>query len=112
MDIKKLFLDNPRRRKVYLRRNDVEVGFTEIELSPTINADGSCSPNAPVRIYDTSGKWSDPNFHFDRSVGLPAIREKWIDDMGVEVVGQSPSDEKVPFNPRKIKRLTGGQTQM
>ncbi len=112
MDIKKLFLDNPRRRKVYLRRNDVEVGFTEIELSPTINADGSCSPNAPVRIYDTSGKWSDPNFHFDRSVGLPAIRKKWIDDMGVEVVGQSPSDEKVPFDPRKIKRLTGGQTQM
>ncbi len=112
MDIKKLFLDNPRRRKVYVSGNNVEVGFTEIELTSTCNGDGTTTPNAPVRIYDTSGKWSDPSFHFDTSKGLPAIRERWIEDRGIDVIGATVSSEKIPFAPRKIRRLTSGQTQM
>ncbi len=112
MDIKKLFLDNPRRRKVYVSGNNVEVGFTEIELTPTCNGDGTTTPNAPVRIYDTSGKWSDPTFHFDTSKGLPPLREKWIEDRGVDFIGISERTEKIPFPPRKIKSLPVGHTQM
>ncbi|HET7488502.1 MAG TPA: phosphomethylpyrimidine synthase ThiC [Acidimicrobiales bacterium] len=61
------------RSKVYVEGpGGLRVPFTEVALDPS--PDGS--PNAPVRLYDTSGPGSDP------TVGLPALRRPWILDRG------------------------------
>ena len=97
MDTRKLFLDNPSRRRIYAEKNGIKVGFTEIALTPT-RCGGSCRPNPPVRIYDTAGAWADGNFHFDPSKGLPKIREKWIEQRAdTEVVGALGNSDKNPF---------------
>ena len=38
--------------------------------------------NEPVRVYDTSGPWGDPDFHGDVTKGLPPLRAKWIRERG------------------------------
>ena len=38
--------------------------------------------NEPVRVYDTSGPWGDPDFHVDVTQGLPPLRVRWIRDRG------------------------------
>ena len=75
----------PNSRKVYLPgeiHRDVAVPFREISLAPTKSLDGNFQPNEPVRVYDTSGPWGDPDFHGDVEQGLPALREKWIRERG------------------------------
>src|SRR3546814_8667286 len=32
----------------------------------------------PVRVYDTSGPYSDPDVHIDIMAGLPQLRRDWI----------------------------------
>jgi phosphomethylpyrimidine synthase len=54
----------------------------EIELSPTKNFSGELEPNDPVRVYDCSGPWGDPDFEGDSSKGLPALRASWIEKRG------------------------------
>src|SRR6266478_2970022 len=71
----------PNSRRVYITGNehaDVRVPFREISLAPTKDFHGRLESNEPVRVYDTSGPWSDPDFHGDVQQGLPALREKWI----------------------------------
>ncbi|WP_289076810.1 phosphomethylpyrimidine synthase ThiC, partial [uncultured Pseudoalteromonas sp.] len=34
--------------------------------------------NEPLRVYDTSGPYTDPNFELDVRKGLPKFREQWI----------------------------------
>ena len=34
--------------------------------------------NEPVRVYDCSGPWGDPEFDGDVGEGLPALRAEWI----------------------------------
>ncbi|MGI8639039.1 MAG: phosphomethylpyrimidine synthase ThiC, partial [Pyrinomonadaceae bacterium] len=34
--------------------------------------------NPPVRVYDTSGVWTDPDLRCDVREGLPALRRDWI----------------------------------
>ena len=43
---------------------------------------GEIEINEPVRVYDTSGPWGDPDFHGDVTQGLPPLRAKWIRDRG------------------------------
>jgi phosphomethylpyrimidine synthase len=43
---------------------------------------GEMEVNEPVSVYDTSGPWSDPDFHGDVEQGLPPLRAKWIRDRG------------------------------
>src|SRR5205823_222828 len=67
---------------------DIRVPFREISLAPTksisgpIEGSAGASPvilqNEPVRVYDTSGPWGDPDFQGDVTQGLPALRAKWI----------------------------------
>ena len=40
--------------------------------------DGSIEENPPVRVYDTSGPWTDPQQKHDVRDGLPALRREWI----------------------------------
>jgi len=61
---------------------EVRVPMREIELSPTKNFSGELEPNAPIRVYDCSGPWGDPDFEGDSSEGLPALRSFWIEKRG------------------------------
>src|SRR5438874_4413426 len=87
-------------RKVYAAGEihpDVRVPFREISLAPTKTMSGEIEVNEPVRVYDTSGSWGDPDFHGDVEQGLPLLRARWIRDRGdVETVaGRSvaPADD-------------------
>src|SRR5439155_4458861 len=71
--------------KVYVSgtlHKDVSVPFREIALAPTKSVNGKIEVNEPVRVYDTSGPWGDPDFHGDVTQGLPPFRAKWIRDRG------------------------------
>ena len=59
---------------------DVRVPFREIQLTPTKTFNGQTEINDPVRVYDCSGPWGDPNFTGTVEEGLPALRAKWIRD--------------------------------
>src|SRR6266513_3009539 len=61
---------------------DIRVPFREIQLAPTKSMNGEIEVNEPVRVYDTSGPWGDPDFEGDVKQGLPALRAKWIRDRG------------------------------
>ena len=114
MDIKQIFLNNPKRNRVYLENGNVRVGLTEVELTPSRNRKtGALIENQPVRIYDTAGMWADKSFHFDTSKGLPRFREAWLDERACcDVVSTVSPTEKIPFAQRKVRRLNSGQTQM
>ena len=50
----------------------------EIRLSPTKDFQGRMETNEPVRVYDCSGPWGDPEFQGSVEGGLPALRAEWI----------------------------------
>ena len=60
----------------------IRVPFREISLAPTKSINGEIEINEPVRVYDTSGPWGDPDFHGDVTQGLPPLRAKWIRERG------------------------------
>lgn len=57
---------------------DIHVPFREISLAPTKTVSGEVEVNEPIRVYDTSGSWGDPDFYGDVTQGLPPLRAKWI----------------------------------
>ena len=57
---------------------DVQVPMREITLSPTKAFNGRIEENAPVRVYDCSGPWGDPNYTGSVETGLPGLRKAWI----------------------------------
>ncbi|WP_295491868.1 phosphomethylpyrimidine synthase ThiC [Sphingorhabdus sp. EL138] len=67
-------------KKIYVGPR--RVAMREIYLDP------SCD-DAPVRVYDPSGPYTDSDAHIDISMGLPEIRSGWIHERGdVEQVFQ------------------------
>jgi phosphomethylpyrimidine synthase len=70
-------------KKVYIEgsRPDIKVPMREIELSPTTGTFGE-EENRPVRVYDTSGPYTDANYLVDITKGLPALRSTWIHERG------------------------------
>ncbi len=72
----------PGSQKVYQSgkiHKDIRVPFREVALSPTRSHDGKITiPNAPVRLYDTSGPYTDPSVKVDITQGLPLLRRNWI----------------------------------
>jgi phosphomethylpyrimidine synthase len=74
----------PNSRKVYVEgeRAGVKVPFREITQNVTKTFDGRTEENQPVRVYDTSGVWSDPGVHCDVREGLAALRREWITGRG------------------------------
>ena len=75
----------PASTRVYVQGElfpDVKVPMREIELSPTKTMNGGQEANAPVRVYDCSGPWGDPEFAGTSDEGLPTPRAKWIADRG------------------------------
>jgi phosphomethylpyrimidine synthase len=75
----------PNSKKIYLAgtlHKEVRVPMREIELTPTKTFNGAIEANEPVRVYDCSGPWGDPDFKGKVEEGLPAQRAKWIRDRG------------------------------
>jgi phosphomethylpyrimidine synthase len=70
-------------KKVYVTgsRPDIKVPMREIELSPTTGHFGE-EENLPVRVYDTSGPYTDTNYSIDITKGLPALCSSWIQERG------------------------------
>ena len=70
----------PEARKRYLTgsRPDIRVPVREIFQSDTPGQFGG-EQNPPVRVYDTSGPYTDPTHSVDLRRGLPALRSAWID---------------------------------
>jgi phosphomethylpyrimidine synthase len=71
----------PNSQRVYVEGEihpEVRVPFREISLAPTKDFNNQLEPNEPVRVYDTSGPWGDPQFAGDSGQGIPALREEWI----------------------------------
>lgn len=70
-------------KKVYVEgsRPDILVPMREIALSPTTGSFGN-EENAPIRVYDTSGPYTDPAYQVDITKGLPALRNTWIQERG------------------------------
>ena len=67
-------------RKIHV--GPLKVAMREISLEPS-------SGESPVRVYDTSGPYTDPNATIDIAAGLPELRSFWIRARGdVEEVAQ------------------------
>ncbi|MBO2531797.1 hydroxymethylpyrimidine synthase [Planifilum fulgidum] len=83
----------PASKKVYIQgsRPDIRVPMREIRLSPTTGRFGE-RENPPVRVYDTSGPWTDPDVETDVRKGLPPLRRRWIERRGdvEEYEGRQP----------------------
>ncbi|MCZ6875994.1 MAG: hypothetical protein O7G88_21095 [bacterium] len=56
--------------KVFVQGNraDSRVPMWEVTLA---------DPNPPVKRYDTSGPYTDPDYQVDLKKGLPALRRNW-----------------------------------
>lgn len=93
----------PNSRRVYVSgeiNSGVQVPFREVVLSSTKRLNGSES-NAPVRVYECSGPWGDPQFQGEVEFGLPPLRRDWIlerDDV-VEVQPQMVNTEHTGARP-------------
>ena len=71
----------PNSKRVYVPGKlhaGVRVPMREIKLTPTKKSECDVIVNRPVRVYDCSGPWGDPNFTGTSEEGLPALRRDWI----------------------------------
>lgn len=66
---KKVYVDGP--------RAGMKVPMREIEQSETNGI-----PNPPIRVYDTSGPYTDPAYKVELEKGLQAPRHSWILERG------------------------------
>jgi phosphomethylpyrimidine synthase len=73
----------PASRKVYAQgqRPDIRVPFREVTLTPTAGRLGQ-EENPPIRLYDTSGPYTDPQVSLDVRQGLSPLRRNWILERG------------------------------
>ena len=75
----------PRSQKVHVNgKGGIRVGMREIALSPTrVGSAGDTgsrqlTPNPHLRVYDTSGPYTDPQIAVDVRAGIPRLRDAWI----------------------------------
>jgi len=89
----------PSSHKVYVEgtQQGVRVGMREITLSDTFIGGTDENPvyesNEPLRVYDTSGPYTDPNFELDVRKGLDKYREQWIESRGDTEVLESVTSQ-------------------
>ncbi len=124
-NIKELTSDEikfPNSTKIYVATNgdtsnsqniELKVPFREIALSPTRNMQDELEENPPVRVYDTSGVYTDEGVKTDVREGLPTLRRDWIIGRGdvEEYVGREilPQDNGyLTKGAEEIARLKDG----
>jgi len=108
---KKVYLDGP---------GGIRVPMREIAMGATRTIGGQEEKNPPVRIYDTSGPYTDSRVAIDLRCGLPELRKPWILARG-QYTSQAPSYRPVPGHSdpdtplprcREVLRGRGIVTQM
>ena len=69
----------PSSSKIYLQgsRPDLRVAMREIHQSETLDGKQT-RPNPPIPVYDTSGRYTDPEYSVSLPDGLPRLRESWV----------------------------------
>ena len=73
----------PNSERVYIEASsDIRVPMREVHLNLTRGMNGSVEENAPVRVYDTTGPWGDPDARCSVHDGVPALRREWITGRG------------------------------
>ena len=105
-------------RKVYSSppcQPDMAVPFREIDLHPSAN-------EPPLRLYDTSGPYTDPAVAIDLEAGLPMPRAAWLARRGLATIaarevkpednGFVPADKLVPACPAPRAILAAADGQM
>ncbi len=105
-------------RKIYsspVDRPDILVPLREIVLDPS-------AKEAPVRLYDCSGPYTEGNAAIDLAAGLPRVRAPWLAKRGFapasaravkpEDNGFVPVDRLVPACPATQTLLEGRDGQM
>ena len=106
----------PNSRKIYVEtdgstadqnKHELRIPFREIALSSSKDFDGTFEENPPVRVYDTSGPWTDPQVKCDVREGLAALRREWI-------VGRGDVEEYVgrEIRPQDNGYLTKGAEEI
>jgi phosphomethylpyrimidine synthase len=84
----------PRRKKIYVDGPEgIRVPFVQVHLADSPIRNGA-EPNAPVRLYDTSGPGSVP------TVGLAPLRAPWI----------AARDDVESYRGRPVNRRDDGRT--
>jgi phosphomethylpyrimidine synthase len=70
-------------KRVYVdgSRPDLRVPFREVSQAAT-HGTGGDTPNAALRLYDTSGPHGDPDVTIAAETGLPPMRAPWIVERG------------------------------
>lgn len=70
-------------KKIYVENESktFKVAMRHVELTPTLLRENSdeYEINDPVRVYDTSGPYTDPDIAIDLNKGLPPFRKEWIE---------------------------------
>ena len=95
----------PKSTRVYVQGKRVRVPMRQIELHSTRSVSGKLEHNQPVKVYDTSGQWGDPDYHRTVEDGLSPLRLDWIlerDDVE-EFSGRTvrPEDDGHHYDPRR-----------
>ena len=103
-------------RKVYaatVAHPDIKVPFREIVLTDT--------NEAPVRVYDPSGPYTEANAKIDLKAGLPQVRGAWLAKRGLEAItpravkpednGNLPAGKLVPACPAERAILAAGKAK-
>ena len=75
----------PGSRKIYIEgsRPDIRVPFREVSLTDTLVAEGAQTrreANPPLRLFDASGVYTDPDVGIDVTRGLQPLRGAWINE--------------------------------
>jgi phosphomethylpyrimidine synthase len=95
-------------QKIYMQgsRADIQVPMREITLADTPTAFGG-EKNPPVRVYDTSGPYTDPKIKIDLRTGLPDVRTRWIEErQDTEILQDSHSEfTKLRLNDSSLDHL-------
>ena len=118
----------PNSRKIHVAgsRPDIQVPMREIRLAPTAEAPGLPPRiNPPLRVYDSSGPYSDPEARIDIRLGLPPLRRPWIAERADTVALAQPSsafarqpgpekirDWRFPDPPKPRRAQAAAVTQM
>ncbi len=80
-------------QKIYVAgsRPDIRVPMREVILADT-HTDLGGEKNPPVRVYDTSGPYTDPTVTIDLRTGLQSVRSTWIEERNdTEILADSDS---------------------
>lgn len=98
----------PGSKKIYIEgsRPDIRVPMREIAVTDTITEKGR-EPNAAIRVYDTSGPYTDPTVQIDVRRGLPDVRSNWIlerDDTEL-LAGASSTYTNERLNNKELEHL-------